>query len=137
MYIGYNYCMSIWYLHYNKFYILWAVLTMYGLTERIINEWMNKWINGRCMHICARKLKLCKTRSRKILPGYKFWSLCHQDSFRYEKCIIYFQHNLFTGWKRFHFSTIIIIMLVKCIICVSLFHSLNVWHFVSDKFLRL
>jgi hypothetical protein len=25
-------------LHYDKFYILWAVLTLYGLTERIINE---------------------------------------------------------------------------------------------------
>jgi len=39
----------------------------------------------------------------------------------------YFQHNLSASWKCFHFSTIIIIMLVKCVICV-LFHSLNVWH---------
>jgi len=38
MYIGYNYCVSIIYLHYAKFYILWVVLTLYGLTERIINE---------------------------------------------------------------------------------------------------
>jgi len=40
----------------------------------------------------------------------------------------YFQHNLSTSWKCFHFSTIIIIMLVKCVICSSVFHSLNVWH---------
>ena len=38
MYIGYNYCMSVLYLHYDKFYILWVVLTLYGLTECIINE---------------------------------------------------------------------------------------------------
>jgi len=38
MYIGYNYCMSILYLHYDKFYILWVVLTLYGLKERIINK---------------------------------------------------------------------------------------------------
>ena len=40
MCIGYNYCMSILYLHYDKFYIVWVVLTTYGLTECIINEWM-------------------------------------------------------------------------------------------------
>jgi len=33
--------MSILYLHYDKFYILGVVLTLYGLTERIINELMN------------------------------------------------------------------------------------------------
>ena len=46
----------------------------------------------------------------------------------------YFQHNLFTSWKCFHFSTIIIITLVKCVIyfCVSLTKCLT---FVSDKFL--
>jgi len=38
MYIGYNYCMSILYLRYDKFYILWVVLPLYGLTECIINE---------------------------------------------------------------------------------------------------
>jgi hypothetical protein len=37
MYIGYNQ-RSILYWHCNKFNILWVVLTMYGLTERIINE---------------------------------------------------------------------------------------------------
>ena len=34
--------MSILYLHYDKFYILCFVLTLYGLTEHIINEWMNE-----------------------------------------------------------------------------------------------
>ena len=46
MYIWYNYCMSILYLHYDKFYILWVVLTLYGLTEFIMNECMNEWMNG-------------------------------------------------------------------------------------------
>jgi len=35
--IGY-YHMSLLYSQYYKFNILWVVLTMYGLTERIINE---------------------------------------------------------------------------------------------------
>ena len=39
MHIGYYY-MSLLYSHCYKFSIPWVVLTMYGLTERIVNEWM-------------------------------------------------------------------------------------------------
>jgi len=41
--------MSILYLRYDKFYILWVVLTLYGLTERIMNE---------CMKILSRKKRM-------------------------------------------------------------------------------
>jgi hypothetical protein len=69
MYIGYNYCMSILYLHYDKFYILWVVLTLYGLTECIINEWNNEFnlrkatlwmktcsVNTKCSWLCTCKI---------------------------------------------------------------------------------
>jgi hypothetical protein len=53
MYVWYSYFMSILHLHHDKLCILLVqFLTLYGLMECIINEWMNElnvWRYSRCI----------------------------------------------------------------------------------------
>ena len=81
MYIGYNYCMSKLYLHYDKFYILWVVLTLYGLTECLINEWItmirrksnNQWSGGIAAHPAPQKKSECKNPLEK--SSHRFFGI--------------------------------------------------------------
>jgi len=73
--------MSKLYLHYDKFYILWYVLTLYGLTECLINEWItmirrksnNQWSGGIAAHPAPQKKSECKNPLEK--SSHRFFGI--------------------------------------------------------------